>query len=244
MTTITRYHRALPGEDVYDDASLFPAPRLRTIVRGAVDNPVLADVIYGWDHVLQESGPTDQPFEVNPHRVIRVVFDNTECRVAFTLAGVLGIARAVPEEVWFSELHAEQPISPHGGAVQAVEWIADVTGLPQQDVIKASGLKKRTFHYWKNHPDASPRLGSQADLWAVVQTIESLVEDLGSEEVVAKWIKAEPRRRALFTDGAHRRLAALALDEAVQRGEYADPASVSAGRSVAVGRFIETGDDE
>ena len=92
-------------------------------------------------------------------------------------------------------------------AVTAVHNLMASLGLTQRDVLKAAGIRKRTFQDWQRNPDRQPRLSSQADLWALAQSIEVISEHVGDCE---RWLKADPERVRKLARGEHRDLVQVA----------------------------------
>lgn len=100
------------------------------------------------------------------------------------------------------------PPSPES-AYEAVQFVADVLGLPKTDVTAAAGIAPRTYHSWAN--GGTPRIQSQGSLWRLVHTAEDLLELIGSREGVVAWIRSEPVRRETFSSGQVDRLLADAV---------------------------------
>lgn len=117
-------------------------------------------------------------------------------------------------------------------AVDVVRELMERLGLSQKDVISAAGIRKRTFQDWVKNPSRQPRLSSQADLWALAQSVEAMADELGAD--LERWLKAEPERINLLCRGEHRELVRLA-----RRGGSDDPSLRAAERLEGVGYFDE-----
>ena len=110
-----------------------------------------------------------------------------------------------------------------GDAVKAVRWVEAVTGLPNTDIVAAAGIKPRTWHHWRS-TGATPRVGTQGQLWALLHSIEVLVDQLGDD--LESWLRAGgPDRREMLRAGEHEELVAQAFREAIRRGAFSDPAA-------------------
>jgi len=119
---------------------------------------------------------------------------------------------------------AEEDFAAGGSpVVAAIELLAGVLGLPVKDVLIGAKVRKRTYQYWKQHPETRPRVDSQGELWAFAQNVEILRERLGPE--LPAWM-AQPRRRELLRRGRHDDLVQLVttpsdLDKELVRRENA-----------------------
>lgn len=110
-----------------------------------------------------------------------------------------------------------------GDAVKAVRWVESVTGLPNTDIVAAAGIKPRTWHHWRS-TGATPRVGTQGQLWALLHSVEVLVDQLGDD--LGSWLRAGgPDRREMLRAGQHEELVAQAFREAIRRGAFSDPAA-------------------
>ncbi len=117
-------------------------------------------------------------------------------------------------------------------AVDVVRELMARLGLSQKDVLDAAGIRKRTFQDWVRNPSRQPRLSSEADLWALAQSVEAMADEFGAD--LERWLKAEPERIKLLRRGEHRELVRLA-----RRGGPDDPALRAAERLGGVGYFDE-----
>jgi hypothetical protein len=92
--------------------------------------------------------------------------------------------------------------------VGAIEEIATILGAPVSDVLKSSGIAKRTYQQWKKGTK-KPRVSSQGRVWELHQLAEDLREVMGVVGV-QKWLSGDPVRRRLLRAGEMDRLASLA----------------------------------
>lgn len=122
--------------------------------------------------------------------------------VAVVVARVVDALAAVPQAP------ATALVSPES-AYDAVQYVADVLGLPKTDVTAAAGIAQRTYHSWAS--GGTPRIQSQGSLWRLVHTAEDLLELIGSHQGVLSWIRSDPARREAFRTGQVDRLLADAV---------------------------------
>jgi hypothetical protein len=92
-------------------------------------------------------------------------------------------------------------------AVAVIAQLVDRLGVPFRDVIAAAGIKKSTFYSWKLPHSPRPRLSSQGQLWALVQTVDDLDETLGGG--IRRWLRMDAHRRTLLKAGNFGGLLAL-----------------------------------
>ncbi len=215
------------------------------------DNPVLAELIQGWDETFPEK-TSDSGIRIQTSPKV-TAFVIGEGEVAFIWRGrgnlLLADLMDTPGPAWEIQLSVSEadavaqpsPNSPSVGVIRIVEWVVRALDVTDRDVLRAAGIKPRTFYHWKKNPDTAPRLASQAGLWAVAQSVESIVDDLGTG--AATWMKADPGRRDLFLEGRHGRLAALAAAEPALRGSYDDPLTLHRHRAVPVGGLAHSDAD-
>lgn len=97
----------------------------------------------------------------------------------------------------------------HGAspAIRAVEDIEARLGLPLQRVLKAAGVKRRTFYAWRKKPEVQPRVHSLGRLWSLGQCIEDLESELPD---VPSWLR-DPQRLHLLERGNFDALIDLAV---------------------------------
>lgn len=118
-------------------------------------------------------------------------------------------------------------------AISTVQQLSDQLGLPVENILRAAGIRKRTFHHWKQKPATTPRLSSQGDLWSLAQAVEVLVDRLG--ENLPMWMLQDRHRLKMFD---RRDFTGLVRDAARHQGRLPDMASRE--RHMTVGTF---GDD-
>ncbi|MBF4163979.1 hypothetical protein [Nocardioides acrostichi] len=120
------------------------------------------------------------------------------------------------------------------GVVDVVQWLAQQLGVPDGDILQAAKIKRRNWHNWKN--GSSPRLETQGQLWALLNSVRSLGELFDGSP--AGWFQeGGPERRALLTSGRHRKLVQEALLEASLRGEFTDESSRRRRKKSAAGFY-------
>lgn len=130
------------------------------------------------------------------------------------------------------DIPEEQPLAAgKSSAVEVIESLARVLGVPVKDILTAARVRKRTFHHWKSHPATRPRLESQGDLWSLAHSVEVLVERHG--EHLPKWVAESPVRRAMLRRGAHRDL----VREATTPATRPDARLISREHQLAAGYF-------
>lgn len=205
--------RSLTGGHLYDFEPLI-TPKSRTPVTvGAGDNPLLADLIRDWDEVFPEKTP-DQGMRIETSPRVRTWLVGAE-GPTFVWRGtahfLVGQPVGAPVTSWtWRAASPEEPLdSPTNDVLRTVDWVATTLGMTERDVLRAAGISERTYYNWKSNRTTSPRLNSQADLWALVHSVSNIVDALDDD--AARWIKTDPSRRELFVDGQHGKLAALAL---------------------------------
>ncbi len=84
-------------------------------------------------------------------------------------------------------------------AVAVIDQLAGELGVPLSYVLKAAGVKRRTYYSWRSMPSRSPRVASQARLWTFAQIVEDLRDELGSG--LRQWVHALPDRLTAIRDG-------------------------------------------
>lgn len=100
--------------------------------------------------------------------------------------------------------------------VDVVVWLAEQLGVPDGDILAAARIKRRNWHNWK--AGRRPRLESQGELWALLNTVTTLRDILESD--TASWFAEGGRsRRELLTTGKHRKLVSDALLDVSRRGD-------------------------
>lgn len=169
--------------------------------------------------------------------------------VAVVVARVVDALAAVPQA------SAPALVSPES-AYDAVQYVADVLGLPKTDVTAAAGIAQRTYHSWAD--GGTPRIQSQGSLWRLVHTAGDLLELIGSHQGVLAWVRSDPARREAFRAGQVDHLLADAVlqftpapaedpvrDAIAQLGtaggdRYTDEDAVPARRRAAGGRPVPT----
>jgi hypothetical protein len=82
-------------------------------------------------------------------------------------------------------------------AVEVVSRLERELRLPLRTILRAAGIKRRTFYSWRDNPIVAPRTSSLGRLWALVQCIDDLYLE---QDDVWKWIAA-PSRIALLQNG-------------------------------------------
>ncbi|MEV6903442.1 hypothetical protein [Amycolatopsis sp. NPDC051372] len=95
-------------------------------------------------------------------------------------------------------------------AVAVVEQLVTQLGIPKRDVLRAAGISKSTYHSWCKPNRPRPRVNSQGQLWALVEAVNDLAENLGAADRIAPWLLADARRKSLLRDGQFDQLIALA----------------------------------
>jgi uncharacterized protein (DUF2384 family) len=114
-------------------------------------------------------------------------------------------------------------------------------GLSARDMQRATGISPRTWQSWKEKPDTVPRRSSARRLWEFIDVVEELNSELGTD--AAPWLlRAAPRVHLL--EGRFDQVLSLAVDEAVRRGNYADPSPYSDLRDGVAGYEVPDPDDE
>jgi hypothetical protein len=103
--------------------------------------------------------------------------------------------------------------------VAVVEWLTRLLGVPDGDVLEAAKVKRRNWHNWKN--GSSPRLESQGQLWALVNSVRTLSDLLDGD--LADWLRVGGvERRQLLKSGRHRQLVQEAVAELTEQNEFVD----------------------
>jgi uncharacterized protein (DUF2384 family) len=103
---------------------------------------------------------------------------------------VIAYAHRYPDSVVFND---SQPL-----AVNAVNQIATWLGVKSEIVLKAAGIKKRTYHEWKRRKVKNPRPMSEGRLWELHQVASDLVETRG-EIGIRRWLHGDSRRLRMLT---------------------------------------------
>jgi uncharacterized protein (DUF2384 family) len=86
-------------------------------------------------------------------------------------------------------------------AAATVDQIADWLDVPVFHVLKATGIKKRTYHEWKRNAIRRPRLTSQGRLWDLYELVTDLVETMGTTRLQS-WLHQGERRLSLLRHGS------------------------------------------
>ena len=213
--TVMANRRSVTGE-YFDGVEAQALPKGRTQTTDSDANPVLADLMRDWDEIFPEKTIDQGTRIVTAPRIWTCLVGEAGTAIVWrgTAHFLLG-TRIAPAEMstWTVDLSVSDTDklpegSPSAGVIHSVEWVMDALGTTERDVLLAAGVSPRTYYNWKKNRRTAPRLGSQADLWAVVQSVQSIVEAL--DENAATWMKIDPSRREMFVEGQHARLAVLA----------------------------------
>lgn len=95
--------------------------------------------------------------------------------------------------------------------LDAFDVVRAELGLSQKEMFEATGIKKRTFHSWRNKPPGTrPRIASQGRFWSLVDALEDLRETV--DRPVAQWIRGDRRRLRALLDGRFDELVDLAVN--------------------------------
>lgn len=184
----------------------------------AGDNPALTAVMRRIDQIF-----TDERSDLGERIETAARFTKFlvgEARKAFLWrgTGLPGFAAQVePPKPWPVKLPAPAKIAPVAASpvdelISAVAWIGSALDMTERDVLSAAKISERTYYHWKSSRQTTPRRGSQADIWALVRSAQSIVDSLA--DAAPHWLKADPTLRDLFVQGEHGRLASLAIQAA------------------------------
>lgn len=230
---------------------------------GTVTNPALRDVLA---HFASECQPDLRLSETTPGAVIlrRALNRAVDQRIRLFISGnAADLSRHAPVLRWLAsstgQLQQTDDLSLVGtgtdynkitsleesalvadvptrasDVVQVVEWLAHQLEVPDGDILQAAKIKRRNWHNWKN--GSCPRLDTQGQLWALMNSIRSLSEMFDNSP--APWFHAGgPERRELLTSGHHRKLVQNALLEATLQGEFSTEAGRRRRKRSAAGFF-------
>jgi hypothetical protein len=171
-----------------------------TLIRDAVSNYAVSAVIPAWDKTLSRS-------------VLDPLFSGLRLLTQSSLGGTsevrFNVDQFIDGTATVLTVSALEPALVT--AYEAVRYVEATLGVPVQDVTKACEISRRTFYSWKKLQSGQPRLASVGRLWALVQTVEDLVDTLGGR--VARWMREDPRRRELLTSGKFDELTAILTTE-------------------------------
>ncbi len=188
------------------------------LVRGAILNYTVSDVVPAWDRTLSQS--VLDPLFVGLKTLAQNALSSTsKCQFdSYQLvdgtATVLTVSPLEPSIV---------------SAYDAVRYVEATLGVPVKDVTKACGISRRTFYSWKDLQTGQPRLASIGRLWALIQTVEDLVDTLDGR--VARWMREDPQRRELLIKGKFDELTATLTAERIRNdakhaSSHAKPSSL------------------
>lgn len=201
-----------------------------SFIRSGIDNYTVSAILPAWDKVLSRT-VLDPLF--SGLRTLRQAAPDQSPKVTFSADSFID-GSAIILTTWALEPQAVT-------AYDAVRYVEATLGVPVTDVTKACGISRRTFYSWKKLDAGQPRLASEGRLWALVQTVEDLVDILGGH--VARWMREDPTRREMLVSGKFDELAAslttarVRADERTRMHESA-PVSVS-GEDVSMPRMTE-----
>lgn len=102
-------------------------------------------------------------------------------------------------------------------AVDAVDKLVRILGLPIRDVLAAAGVARRTFYSWRGR-NVAPRLDSQGRLWELLQAAVDLQDVIGND--LPQWIAADPKRRRTLRAGNFDSLMGELLEQRARKGDY------------------------
>lgn len=126
-------------------------------------------------------------------------------------------------------------------AFEAVDVLASWSGLPAKDVVRAVGIKRRTYHSWRRSPSRRPRLESLGNLWNAYETVAGLRTELGDR--FASWLHASPERLRQFQCGDFDGLAlALAGETEVRDNGSRRSRTGAVGRETILPRMVRRAD--
>lgn len=118
--------------------------------------------------------------------------------------------------------------------VDVVAWLAAQLGVPDGDILAAAKIKRRNWHNWK--AGRRPRLESQGELWALLNTVKTL-SDIFDGNAASWFAEGGQVRRDLLTTGKHRKLVSDALLDISQRGELSTESRRRRRKQSAAGYF-------
>lgn len=111
--------------------------------------------------------------------------------------------------------------------LEAFEQIRAELGVTQEQMFKATGIKHRTYHSWKQKAvHARPRAASLGRFWRLVDVLNDLRDAV--DRPLSQWLCGAPERLSAFLDGRFDEL----VDIAVNRPAYPKR---SIGDSVRIG---------
>lgn len=143
----------------------------------------------------QFSGALDS---VREHDVIRVVTTRDDHRLALTSS-----FRGMEPSSWLVILKADARDPTRSGDVVDALTIFDALrfelGLNRTEMLRATGVKARTYHSWKNKPAGRPRLSSVRGLWDLADAVEELRDVVTLP--LGDWFRKDDTRRRLLTNG-------------------------------------------
>jgi hypothetical protein len=95
--------------------------------------------------------------------------------------------------------------------LEAFEHVRAELGLSQKEMFATTGIKKRTYHSWRNKPAGSrPRVASQGRFWRLVDALEDLRDTV--DRPLGQWIRGDRRRLEALLSGQFDELVDLAVN--------------------------------
>jgi hypothetical protein len=198
----------------------------------AGDNPALAAVMRRIDQIFTEERPDIGERIETASRLTKFLVGEARKAFLWRGTGLPGFAAQVeapkPWPVNLPPLTTAASVasSPVADLISAVGWIGSALDMTERDVLSAAKISERTFYHWKSSRQTTPRRGSQADIWALVRSVQSIVDSLA--DAAPHWLKADPTLRDLFVQGEHGRLASLAIQAAAARTGVKLPTDIAA----------------
>ena len=160
--------------------------RRSCVVYQNVDDPVLRDMLPAWEEELSFDAfdPALDPLATG------MGTRDAGLTVVIDPEALLGKT--------FSWLSVDAEPDAELTAFAAVNHVATILRVPIIDVLKATGIKNRTFYSWRDS-DVNPRVGSQGELWRLVSLCDDLEAVLGQD--VREWFRADQRHRGELQNG-------------------------------------------
>jgi hypothetical protein len=123
----------------------------------------------------------------------------------------------------FADQAAEESVGvrprPVDDAVELIQRLTELLGVPLKDVLAAAGIRPRTYHSWRKPNAPKPRVGSQGHLWQLADSVADLSEHVGGD--VRAWLHGRPERLRLLRAGELDELMSLRTAEQLEANQRA-----------------------
>jgi len=165
--SLCAYRHGLLDEDDYEESR-----RHTDVVLAWIADPVLRDAMEKFAEVMT-------PMNYGRHECLPALAPP----IGRSWYADINLLARRPLTIWIERHLApelEQPATPLPQPVEAIAYIQDGLGLSLRQVLKAAGVRPRTYHSWHENPGRRPRLTSLGRLWRLHQLTEDLLESLGA----------------------------------------------------------------